>query len=79
MNLGKLEIKIPLENLESYIRENNFKILPIKFSDLIMLSNLHLYHRDPFDRLLIAQSLNDKMNMISRDKIFKDYNVVQIW
>jgi PIN domain nuclease of toxin-antitoxin system len=79
ISLGKLEIKIPFENLEEYILANNFQILSISFYDLIKLSDLLFHHRDPFDRLLIAQSLSNKMNLISKDSIFKDYSIAQIW
>ena len=79
ISLGKLEIKIPFENLEDYILANNFQILSISFYDLIKLSDLLFHHRDPFDRLLIAQSLSNKMNLISKDSFFKDYSVAQIW
>jgi PIN domain nuclease of toxin-antitoxin system len=79
ISLGKLEINIPFEKLEGYILENNFQILPISFNDLIKLSNLPFHHRDPFDRLLIAQSLHNEMNLISKDNVFVEYGVLQIW
>ncbi len=70
ISIGKLEIKIPFEKLEDYILANNFQILSISFYDLIKLSDLLFHHREPFDRLLIAQSLSNKMNLISKDSIF---------
>jgi PIN domain nuclease of toxin-antitoxin system len=79
ISLGKLEINIPFEKLEAYILENNFHILPISFNDLIKLSNLPFHHRDPFDRLLIAQSMSNEINLISKDNFFAEYGVEQIW
>jgi PIN domain nuclease of toxin-antitoxin system len=79
ISLGKLEINIPFEKLEAYILENNFQILPISFNDLIKLSNLPFHHRDPFDRLLIAQSMSNEINLISKDNFFAEYGVEQIW
>jgi PIN domain nuclease of toxin-antitoxin system len=79
ISLGKLEINISFEKLENYILENNFQILPISFNDLIKLSDLPFHHRDPFDRLLIAQSMSNEMNLISKDNIFSEYKVAQIW
>ncbi len=79
VSLGKLEINIPFEKLEAYIVENNFQILPISFNNLVKLSNLPFHYRDPFDRLLIAQSMSNEMNLISKDNIFAEYGVSLIW
>jgi PIN domain nuclease of toxin-antitoxin system len=79
ISLGKLELNIPFEKLEAYILENNFQILPILFNDFIELSNLPFHHRDPFDRLLIAQSIGNTLNLISKDSVFVEYGVAVIW
>jgi PIN domain nuclease of toxin-antitoxin system len=79
ISLGKLEINIPFEKLEAYILDNNFQILPISFNDLIELSNLPFRLRDPFDRLLIAQSISNTLNLISKDNIFDEYGIAVIW
>jgi PIN domain nuclease of toxin-antitoxin system len=56
-----------------------FKILPIEREHLIVLSTLDLIHRDPFDRLIIAQAIAEKMPLISSDDIFQQYPVNCIW
>lgn len=78
-SLGKLELKRPFNEIESQIQENNFQILPVTIDDTITISSLPFHHRDPFDRLLAAQSLNNKISIITKDDIFKKYNVDVIW
>jgi PIN domain nuclease of toxin-antitoxin system len=78
-SLGKLELKRPFNEIESQIQENNFQLLPVTIDDTITISSLPFHHRDPFDRLLAAQSLNNKISIITKDDIFKKYNVDVIW
>lgn len=54
-------------------------MLPITFQDTLVLSSLPFHHRDPFDRLIIAQSLNNKFTIISKDQYFQNYKVEVIW
>ena len=57
LGLNKLEIQRPFENLEADLHRLDIKILPITFAELNVYRSLPLHHRDPFDRILIAQSL----------------------
>lgn len=57
LGLGKLELQRPFENLEADLQRLGIKILPIAFAELEIYVSLPLNHRDPFDRILIAQSL----------------------
>jgi PIN domain nuclease of toxin-antitoxin system len=54
ISLGKLELRKPFSEIESQIQENGFQILPITIRDTLVVSSLPFYHRDPFDRLIIA-------------------------
>ncbi len=58
---------------------NNLQILPIKFSHIIELENLPFHHKDPFDRLLIAQAKVENMRLVSSDSKFSDYQVDLFW
>lgn len=78
--LGKLTLKKPIvELLESQRQKNNLQILPITLPHIITLDNLPMHHRDPFDRLLIAQSIHQNFVLISHDNVFRDYEVQLIW
>lgn len=79
VNLGRLELNQPFENINKQILQNGFEILPILFNHTLKLTKLALHHRDPFDRLIIAQSLVEKMPVVSKDKQFDEYGVKRIW
>lgn len=79
ISLGKLELKTSFSKISQLIFNNGFQILPIVFEDTLILSELPFHHRDPFDRIIIAQSITNKLSIISRDKIFSEYNISLIW
>jgi PIN domain nuclease of toxin-antitoxin system len=68
--IDKLKLDVPFSRLKNEIQENNFEILPIELKHLEQLLFLNFHHRDPFDRLLIAQAQNEKMIIISKDENF---------
>lgn len=59
--------------LKSRITELGFKILPVTTEHLITLHALPFHHKDPFDRLIVAQSLTEKLPLLYTDKIFETY------
>jgi PIN domain nuclease of toxin-antitoxin system len=76
--------KLPLpESPEIYIPSRlsyyNFKTLPINMKDVLQTWQLELHHKDPFDRLLIAQSQINNLPIITADTKFNLYNVSIIW
>ena len=79
ISLGKLEMLTPFSNLSQLINENGFVILPISFEDILLLTNLPFHHRDPFDRMLVVQSINNNLKILSRDVILDNYQVNRIW
>ena len=79
MNIGKLAIDMSFDELKKESDMNDFRILPIEFEDTRILTTLELYHRDPFDRILIAQAIQNNLTMISRDAIFDAYPMKNIW
>ncbi|MEO6723332.1 MAG: type II toxin-antitoxin system VapC family toxin [Ferruginibacter sp.] len=79
ISLGKLELRSPFSELSNQLNNNGFQILPITFDDTLILTNLPFHHRDPFDRIIISQGLNNKLTIISKDKIFDSYKVVLAW
>ena len=79
ISLGKLELKMPFDHIEQQIAANGFEILPITLQDILTVSTLPFHHRDPFDRIIIAQSLNNDMIVISKDKFFDQYQAKVRW
>ena len=79
VSLDRLDLKISFERLREEIESNGFKLLPITFDDIMILSELPMIHRDPFDRIIISQALSNNFILISRDKAFKTYQVKLLW
>jgi PIN domain nuclease of toxin-antitoxin system len=78
--LNKLTIKGALENAVKDEQQNNgFQILPVNLSHALYLENLSLHHKDPFDRLLIAQAIVENMTLVSADANFANYQVNLLW
>lgn len=61
------------------VEDNGFEILPITFEHAVKLSTLEFIHRDPFDRLLIAQSMADSLTIVTKDDYIKQYQIHTIW
>ncbi len=79
ISLERLELKMPLQTLSDELLNNDFQILPITFEDILILSKLKFHHRDPFDRLIISQAINNNFTLISKDKQFESYKVKLLW
>ena len=75
--LGKIEF--PLEDFEDILATNQFEPLPIRLEHLLALGDLPMHHRDPFDRLLIAQAKNGNLTLISRDRNMRAYGIRLLW
>jgi PIN domain nuclease of toxin-antitoxin system len=79
ISLDRLALKIKFEDLADEIEKNGFQLLPISFSDIVILSSLPFHHGDPFDRLIISQGINFDFTIISKDEYFGQYNVKTLW
>ena len=80
IQLGKLTLTDDLETIvKSEQEENSLALMPKTLPHIINLKDLPYYHKDPFDRLLIAQSQVENATLISRDSIIKTYDCAVIW
>lgn len=76
IQLGKLKLSQPLKELiESQQETNDLRILPIELAHVLALDALPFHHKDPFDRLLIAQSILEDMTLATVDQKFSAYPV----
>ncbi len=77
---GKLNIGNPYASfISEQMRLNSMELLPVKLEHLDLITTLPLHHRDPFDRLLIAQSSVEDILIISADRVFSLYPVRLMW
>ncbi len=71
--LGRLEIE--LDDLEDAIARNGFRSLPIGFTHALTAGRLPNVHRDPFDRMLVAQASVEELRVVSHDRVFDRYGL----
>lgn len=81
VNIWEIEIKKSLGKLSApqidhkFLKECQFNELPINIKHVLALKDLSNNHNDPFDRLLICQSITEKITLITEDKLIKQYNI----
>jgi PIN domain nuclease of toxin-antitoxin system len=79
LSIDKLEIKGGFAIIEDFLHKNDFEILPIDFDDTKRLLSLEFHHRDPFDRMIIAQAQTTNSTVITKDRLFENYNIKVLW
>ena len=78
--LGRLVIEEPVaERVSEQIEANAFEVLPIHLRHALRLTDLPSLHRDPFDRMLVAQALEEGLTVISGDRALSDYPIRLVW
>lgn len=79
VRLNKLGLEIPLKEFIRRREAEGFRTLDIQADHVSVLTTLPLHHRDPFDRLIIAQARQDGMSICTCDDAFREYDVRVIW
>jgi PIN domain nuclease of toxin-antitoxin system len=80
ISLGKLDLLQPYGQLiPQQLEENDIAVLPLEIGHLNKVIDLPFHHRDPFDRLIIAQALAEGIPVVSSDAVFSQYAVKLIW
>ena len=76
LSLKKLKLD---DSLDTLYNLKGYTHLNITLQHLLKLKNLEFHHRDPFDRIIIAQGLSEKMSIVSNEKMFDKYKIKRIW
>ena len=80
ISMGKYSLPEPFAHFwERQLVLNDFTLLPISVPHTARVASLPFHHRDPFDRLIIAQSLEDGIPVVGSDAMFDRYGVDRIW
>jgi len=80
VSLGKLRIDGALERfLPEQLAANGFRALAIDLKHAARVATLPFHHRDPFDRLLVAQALEENLAMATADPVIAKYGVKRVW
>jgi PIN domain nuclease of toxin-antitoxin system len=80
ISIGKMNLPQPIRQIvQTEVSTNGLNLLDIKLAHLDEVERLPFHHKDPFDRLLIAQSLTESFSIVSIDAAFDAYGVKRIW
>jgi len=74
--VGKLDLK---DTVEDIVARSRFHPLPVTIRHGDLLRDLPRHHSDPFDRLLIAQALDEGLTILTADRAFEPYRVPVVW
>jgi len=80
LSIGKLTLRERLREILAEARTVvGLTTLPIEESHVLRVQHLPLHHRDPFDRLLVAQALEEGLTLLSKDPTLDAYGVARVW
>ena len=78
--LGKLQLRLPLADMiASQQQTNQIAVLPVNLVHVLALESLPAHHKDPFGRLLIAQTREEDAVLVSSDPVFARYQIEVLW
>lgn len=79
-SIGRLNFSLPfMEFVRQQLSVSNIGLLEINLNHIEVVASLPLHHRDPFDRLIIAQSMAEQIPVLSVDAIFDTYAIARLW
>jgi PIN domain nuclease of toxin-antitoxin system len=80
LSLGRLHLGRPFEDLiPEQMRLNGIQLLGIELEHVTPVTTLPFHHRDPFDRLIVAQAMVEHMPIVSADPAFDAYSIERLW
>ena len=80
IRIGKYALPDPLDVfMERELAVNGFRILHIEPRHTLPLTTLPFHHRDPFDRLLVAQAMTENIPLVSNDSVLDAYPIKRLW
>jgi PIN domain nuclease of toxin-antitoxin system len=78
--LGKLKLGEPSATyIPAALARTGFELLPISVAHATGVEGLPLLHRDPFDRLLVAQAIAERLPIVSGDALLDAYGIIRLW
>ena len=78
-SLGRLTLPAPVEKYVAGKLEGGFRMLPVEWTHAAAVEALPFHHRDPFDRLLVAQALAERLPIVTADPVFRAYHATVMW
>ena len=78
-SIGKLHVKTGLDHIFQLIRQTGFELLPITERHMLESAKLPFHHRDPFDRMLVAQATCEELTVMTKNPLFVTYGAPVVW
>lgn len=78
-SIGRLNLNADLKSVFKIIEETGFDSLPITTNQILQNAVLPFHHQDPFDRIIIAQAITEKMTIVTKDSQIENYEAPTIW
>ena len=78
-SIGKLKLMLSIPEIERQCFERNIQVFPVRSAAIERLKSLPAIHKDPFDRILVAQAQEDGLTIVTSDRIIPQYPVQTIW
>ena len=80
VSIGKLQLPGPVETfIPEQVRQDDTQILPVELRHTLHLVNLPHHHRDPFDRMLVAQAMVESLPLLTADPLLRPYGAPMVW
>jgi PIN domain nuclease of toxin-antitoxin system len=79
LNINKLTLQVSFKELKAILLRFDIKIVPIHFEHTETYLTLAPHHKDPFDRMLIAQAITENFIIVGSDEVFDKYPVIRMW
>jgi PIN domain nuclease of toxin-antitoxin system len=79
VQIGKLSLPLDRKYYSAHLRALKARPLAVQLDHSLAMLKLPLHHRDPFDRLLIAQAMEEGLTLVTRDNAFSEYSVETVW
>ena len=73
LSIEKLKIEYDFEELTELLQKHDIKVIGISYPQTKIVKDLPFHHKDPFDRMLIAQAISENLTIITEDQYFKSY------
>ena len=78
-SLGRLSLPVPAEDYIAGKIQQGLRVLPVDWPHAAAVERLPLHHRDPFDRLIVAQAQRERLAVVTKDAAFRTYDIRVVW
>jgi PIN domain nuclease of toxin-antitoxin system len=78
-SLGRLTLPAPATEYFAEKAQKGLRVLAIDWPHAAAVERLPFHHRDPFDRLIVAQAQSDRLAVVTKDSVFRKYGVTVVW